>query len=373
MNRSSRWGLAALLLAGAAGVLRAQETGPAPPLATPPAAVVDQAAADRFKAAGREAAITVAPTRMAGRSFPQVGEVIAVMLERSGMTDLETSEEAFAPPPGADLAATAAALGEFIRDHPATTEYLLFTEFALTRREGIAEVRAIVVGAQGEVVWMDRQVRGDADFERIKPEEPMDCCVLVVDRLRPVLALDEMRDEGDRIGKIEACWRARTGVPDRAERAAIEERGAAFRKAAADATLMVFPAHAGDAFSTESAASIASMINERKLARATAADAGPRFEIPGDSNEQKVLWAMARAFSDYIRMNPPGTDYAMFTDYLMGPGVVGGVHFAICNRQGELVVVDFQNSHWPDFQSVNPRSREDCDRLVLKRLEGYCR
>lgn len=36
-----------------------------------------------------------------------------------------------------------------------------------------------------------------------------------------------------------------TGVPDKAEMAAIASRGEAFRKAAAGATLLVYPARAG--------------------------------------------------------------------------------------------------------------------------------
>jgi len=201
----------------------------------------------------------------------------------------------------------------------------------------------------------------------------MDCCQLIVLRLRPVLGLGDMQDDNAPPGKIAERWRKSSGVPDKAELAAIEERGAAFRKAAADVTMVVYPAHAGDVFSPESAMALAALINDKALTRATASEDGPRFEIARNPNEQKVLWSMARQFSEYIQKNPPEADYALFADYLMGRKAVGGVHFAICNRLGELVVVDFQNSHWPDFQSIDPRSREDCDRLVLKRLEEYCR
>jgi hypothetical protein len=154
---------------------------------------------------------------------------------------------------------------------------------------------------------------------------------------------------------------------------AIKERGAAFRKAAANATLIVYPARAGDAFSAESAAGIAARINKAKLTNATAAETGPRLDTAGNMNEQKVLWDMAHAFSEHVRQNPPDADYVLFADYLMGKEAVGGVHFAICDRQGELVVVDFQNSHWPDFKSINPKTRDDCDKLVVQRLKGYCK
>jgi hypothetical protein len=35
------------------------------------------------------------------------------------------------------------------------------------------------------------------------------------------------------------------------------------------------------------------------------------------------------------------------------------------------VIVDMQNSHQPDYQTVGIISRERCDQLLVKRLEGY--
>ncbi len=159
---------------------------------------------------------------------------------------------------------------------------------------------------------------------------------------------------------------------------ALKERQAAFKKAAPKATLLVYPAHAGDQMSAESAANLAKLVNDAKLLNATAADKGPQLDVKGDMNEQKVLWGMARAFREHVQKQPPAADYVLYADYLMGKtaagqDVVGGVHFAVCDRQGQWVIVDFQNSHWEDFKTINPKSRADCDRLVLKRLESYCK
>jgi hypothetical protein len=51
----------------------------------------------------------------------------------------------------------------------------------------------------------------------------------------------------------------------------------------------------------------------------------------------------------------------------------GYVHFVICDRRGEWVIVDMQNSHHPDYQSVKPISQADCDKILVKRLEQYVR
>jgi hypothetical protein len=332
----------------------------------------------RFREAGKSATVTVLPTRLAGTNMPQVGEVVALMLEKGGMNHLETSKADFVPPKDADLGQTAAALGEFVRANPIGTEFAIYTEFQGTPGKGVSEVRTIVVDKQGEVAWKDVQKKGDADFDRVKPREPMQGCILVVERVRPVLGLGDPSKFAGPPGKIAQRWQKETGVPDKAEQAAIEERGKQFRKVAANSTLIIYPAHAGDTFSAESATCLAKLINEKSLAKATPAAVGPKLEVPGNINEQKVLWGMAHAFQDHVRKNPPDADYVMYVDYLMGKDksgtvVVGGVHFAICDKQGGLVVVDFQNNHWPDFKAINPKTVEDCDKLVARRLAGYCK
>ena len=40
-------------------------------------------------------------------------------------------------------------------------------------------------------------------------------------------------------------------------------------------------------------------------------------------------------------------------------------------RAGDWVIVDFQNDHWEDFQSIDPKTKEDCNRLVVRRMKGY--
>jgi hypothetical protein len=94
-----------------------------------------------------------------------------------------------------------------------------------------------------------------------------------------------------------------------------------------------------------------------------------------DPNEMKVLWDLAREFRDYAKKNPVDADYVLYADYRFNPQrwQAGFVHFVVCDRQGEWVLVDMQNSHHPDYQSIKPTSREDCDKLLLKRLEHHLR
>jgi hypothetical protein len=331
-----------------------------------------------LKAAGKEASLTVLPAGLSGTVSKQVGEVIGMLLERGGLNHLELSTAEFRPPQQADLTATGKALGEFVRTNPPKTDYVLFADLLGSPEKGVAEVRGVIVNKQGEVVWQDRQTPDDADFKRIKPQEPLQCCILLAERLRPVLGLDDPTRANAPEGKLAKRWQEKTGIPDEAEQAALKERQQAFKKAGPTASLLIYPVRAGDEVSKDCATDVVKLINEAKVAKATAADQGPQLEIKGSMNEQKMLWDMARGVREYLQSHRPDADYVLYADYLMGRDasgkeVVGGVHFVMCDRQGQWVIVDFQNDHWEDFRAINPKSRADCDRLVVKRLEGYCR
>ncbi len=61
---------------------------------------------------------------------------------------------------------------------------------------------------------------------------------------------------------------------------------------------------------------------------------------------------------------PPGADLAGLS------AVVSAFARAYPATTG---VVDLRNSHHPDFQAVKPESREGCDRLLARSLEGWSR
>jgi hypothetical protein len=118
------------------------------------------------------------------------------------------------------------------------------------------------------------------------------------------------------------------------------------------------------------------MINTAGLGNAVAATQCVLLKASQtDPNEQKSLWDLAREFRDYAKKNPTDADYVLYTDYVFNPQnwEQGFVHFVVCDRKGDWVIVDFQNSHQPDYQSVKPTSREGCDQLLVQRLESYLR
>lgn len=332
----------------------------------------DSAALKQFKAAGKTASLTVLPARIGDRSIVEVGEVVGLFLEKAGMSNLEIGTDALRLPENADMALTEKALGEFVKANPPKTDYTLFVDFIVSPERRFSEVRSVIVNKAGEVVWEDRQTASEADFRRLSPKEPMQCCLLVAQRLRPVLSLNDPTGRNAQDGKIAKRLSERSGVPSKQDFAAMQDRQRAFKKAAATATMLVYPGRAGDELSSEGATNISKLINEAKLTKATAANSGPAIKAKGDINEQKVLWSMANAFRDHVRKQPPDADYVLYTDYLMNGEKVGAVHFAVCDRQGQLIIADYQNEHHADFKAIAPKSRADADRLVVKRLQGYC-
>ena len=154
------------------------------------------------------------------------------------------------------------------------------------------------------------------------------------------------------------------------------EREAALKGAAPKSTLMIFPVRNHDAANSESMNSLVKIINKAGLCKAIPATESILLKASQeDPNELKVLWDLAREFRDHVRKNPVDADYALYADYVFNPDnwEQGYVHFVICDRKGEWVVVDMRNSHHPDYQSVKPTSIEGCNSLLVKMLEGHLR
>jgi len=199
--------------------------------------------------------------------------------------------------------------------------------------------------------------------------------MFLAERVRTHLRIPKSARDGSGKGKFAQTPAENSPTPGKAERAAMEKRLAVMKKAGRRAKVAVFPVRlSDDDVGNKDAVHLAGLLGKEKLCEASAVDSPLRVKIQFALNEQKLLWDLARAFQNHVRQNPPEADYALLADYMFPrPDRVWAVHFVICDRRGEWVIVDFQNEHHGDFQSVDPKSRDDCGRLVAKRLEGYLR
>jgi len=229
------------------------------------------------------------------------------------------------------------------------------------------------VDKSGALVWSDRLTSQDAAVKKLGQIEPMTLSVLLVEQLSPQLGLNDQTAKDAKPGKLAALMDQRSGLPPQAERDAIPAQLKTLKQAAPNATLAVYTPRVGNLASVPSATNVVRLINQAGLCKAIQVEQPLLLKSPqSDPNEQKVLWDLAAEFRAYIRAHPPEADYALYADYVFNPKNAdqGFVHFIVCDRKGEWVIVDFQNSHQPDYQSVGVTSLARCDALLLKRLQG---
>jgi hypothetical protein len=308
----------------------------------------------------------------------EVAGTLGLLLEEKGYDRFEVTGTRFQFP--AEKAARkerAKAFGTFVSGLDLKTDYALCTELTIHIEKSLREVYSVIVDTKGNIVWEDSQRPGDPDFDKIRPGSELWCCELARRRLTPVMGLDGLPRKqlaADKKEALRKLWAKEHPAPS--ELAAMEKRLQAMKQAGTSARILIYPTRVGgDHTDVASATRLSGLLNEATLCRATAARTGPVLEGGGWPNEAAVLWVFARAAREYARQKSSDSDYVLFADYWLRPRDrrVHAVHFVVCNRDGDWVIVDLQNSHKEGFQRINPKTLEDCDRLVLHRLRAELR
>ena len=238
------------------------------------------------------------------------------------------------------------------------------------------QIYVAMVDAKGGVVWQDTQRPGDSAFDKHMTGGPEKACSLVCELLTPVIGLDQLTPRElsqEKKAALEAM--RREGPPSRDELEAMDERLTAMKEAGEVASVTIYPPRVqGERTDVGSAASIAAALNEAKLCTATASAEGPLLPGAGWPSEPKVLWLYANAAKDYLREHPATSDYVLFADYWMAPsGEVWAVHVVVLDRGGEWILVDLQNEHHPDFQRIAHKTIQECNELVVARMNARLR
>ena len=327
-----------------------------------------------MKSRGPEGSLTVIPVMLLGKPFDRLSEVVGALLEQSGLKNIELGATPFTPASDTTMEKLGTSVCDFVKKNPVTTEYALYAEYNGDRQTGLVGLRAVVVDKSGRVVWTDCQGAQDEAMQRLESKEPMTFSVLLTEQLGPALGLNEETAKNAKPGKMARLMEERSGLPPESERALLPERQKLLKGSRQTVTLEIFPARIGGAVNAASANEIAKIISSAGLCKSVPAVQSPLLKASqAGPNELKILWDLAREFREYCKKNPAGADYALYADYGFNPEQweQGFVHFVVCDRAGEWVIVDMQNSHHPDYQSVKPTSREDCNRLLVQRLKGY--
>jgi hypothetical protein len=315
--------------------------------------------------------VVTAPHKLPDEMAKRVGVVVATFLERAGLEDLAVAETTFNPPETDDVTKIAEAFGNQVAAKPIETDCAVFAQFVGTRKTGVEAIRTIVVDKSGRVVFAESAGKAQLEKAPLPPKDPMTCCLFVSRRLQELWKLkDPLRPDAPS-GKMARFWQEDAGIPDEDELDAIEKRSETLKRNIKTATCTVYPIRVGGESDKQCAADLVAMLNERGLGKAETSQTDPALKIAGHSNEQKVLWDTARAFREFVKKNPPASDYAVYADYGLYGSKVRYVHVIVCDRGGDWVLIDLQNSHHPDFQQIDPKTAADASRLLLTRLKGW--
>jgi hypothetical protein len=331
-------------------------------------------AAPTVRPSASGASITVFPVAVAGRASSDAGNVVGILLERGGAASVEVADKPFVPEAGADPASEPVAFGRWIATSGVTTELALRVAIDGSPQTGVAGVRTMLVDRQGAVVFEASDAKGSPRFDAAAPKEPMDCCVFAVNSLRETLGLNDPLRGDAPTSKLQARMQQRAGVPDEKEAESMMQRLATLRAAGKGATIRVYPARVGDAWSSEAATALASRIGKSGLGTATAEPERLPFVTQRSPNQQAVLWSGARSIQQALRARGGTSDYALVCDFLpRGENAFGAVHTCLFAPDGSFVFVDYQNSHHDDFASVDPKTVDDCVEIAAMRVLGALR
>ena len=331
-----------------------------------------------MKSEGTNASLTILPARVGGNPWDRLTEAVGWLLEQQGLRNIELGKTAFESGSQINMEQAAVSLSELVKKNPITTGYALYAEFNGDR--GSDEIRVFVVDKSGALVWSDRITPQNETWKKMGGGgDLLVRCNVLTECLVPQFGLNEETAKAAKPGKMAAIMAERSGQPPENETAPLTGRQEEMKKAMPQATLVVFPVRtrmADNAAEAGSAADLAKVINDAGLCKAEPAKQSLLLKASqADPNLMKVLWDLAREFRDYIQKNPVDADYVLYADYRFNPQIweAGFVHFIVCNRNGEWVIADQQNSDNPAYQSIKPTSKDDCDRLLVKRLAGYLR
>lgn len=349
--------LVALLGAACAGSARSEPQDPA---------VAERVAA--LRAAGVQAHLVLYPVRLLERPDQRVADALGLVLEKQGMPDLAVADAAFVRPRDVPWSDVPARFAAHVQAAPVSAaSYHLYAEVLGTPRTGPEQVRFVVIDAQGRLVLRDEQQPGDRDFDRTaaRDPDPLGCMALVAERL---FTRADWRKAAPIVdGPFERKWRELSGAPSASEQSAMRQRQVALKQAFAGARIAVLPTVTANGRDAASAQRLAALLHERFAGDCTPAN-GDAIDVRPDSNEQRMLWDLARGLRAVAPRHAQDADYVLVADVGGDGAKVRYVHMAICTTNGDYVVVDHENDQSPLLVEMAPKTLADAERFVVARL-----
>lgn len=145
-----------------------------------------------------------------------------------------------------------------------------------------------------------------------------------------------------------------------------------------ESELLVCPVHIlsnqESSFDTLFSKKIVEYINDNEYATASVTQLCPPPNNEWRANEAKMLTISINLFVEYVKgLNLPENTYILYPEFLKsGQNVtVKAVHYCLLNNKGEIVIRGLLNSHWEEFQKVNPKTDNDCVNVFINGFEEH--
>jgi len=161
--------------------------------------------------------VTTTPNRFPDELAKRVGIVVATLLEKAGLEDLEVADSTFNPPEPDDVNKIAEAFGKLVGGRPIKTDYAVFTQFLGTPQTGVKGIRTIVVDKSGKVLLAETAGKAQFDRASLRPKDSMTCCVFVSRRLQEFWKLEDPLRPNAPKGKMARFWQKDAGIPAQQE------------------------------------------------------------------------------------------------------------------------------------------------------------
>lgn len=327
----------------------------------------DQARIHGKKGFGYDATLAVLPVKLVDDLSRKVGDALGLVLEQGGMPNVIPAAGKFEPPAGAVWEEMPALLAAYLKQNPPGSEYVMFAEFrgqppAKGERGVVEAVRAIVMDRAGTAVWQTHQQAGEAVFDAVKPMDPMTCCVLVAECLRREGRLDTAAPAARetiraRQGRMAQLWAERAGLPPDEEFDAMAARAREFRRGGENASLIIYAAKFGAAGREGDAAAVVEVLQARRKASARAAAQILAIDVAPDSNAQKQLWELAKAFRKHMVEQPLDSGYGLCVCFVPVQDEKFEPRLVVCDHEGEWVMVEM---------TIKAMSAEQCADWVVR-------
>jgi len=118
------------------------------------------------------------------------------------------------------------------------------------------------------------------------------------------------------------------------------------------------------------ASKVTTFLRQENLADAVLGTAAAEIPVRWRPNEAKMAQESAKAFAARVKEAGIQTDYALLGEILCNAREtqVLGVHYYLSDRTGRLANGGLTNSHWEEFQEVQPQDRKGGYEVLIRML-----